>query len=389
MSNLLNIRTRFIGQSGRFDLAVDPDGGDYTDAGADEYIRRGQVRLEREAAWLKKKERRSAVLREGEYLLSVQGLRSIDYIRMALPDDSYALLDKKTDLEMEEVASTVYSEATVGEPKYWKPQVFKGIYDIAGDALFLSAPTETDTDITTTAGVALMVAAPNTWFAFKSSYWSHDSGVLTYVPATPPNPAILGQYISTTYSSRVTITIEALPTVSALGIAVGYWNGSAFTAIDSSSTLITETGKVTFTPSIAWNCIFVMPAKAGSADVGVGTLNFIPDVLGAGTISSVTVDAVGSGDAQLLFQPPADQEYTLDLFGLFYEPVLTADADTNFWTLVEPDLLLAAAFYELELAYDNMTRANQRLEQLKRLMVHAEMDSIEREWPDDEPLRVE
>ncbi len=39
---LLYIRTKFIDQSGRFDLAVDPASGDYSDNGADFFIRAGQ-----------------------------------------------------------------------------------------------------------------------------------------------------------------------------------------------------------------------------------------------------------------------------------------------------------------------------------------------------------
>ena len=55
----------------------------------------------------------------------------------------------------------------------------------------------------------------------------------------------------------------------------------------------------------------------------------------------------------LLLMPPADANYTLDIWGLFYSDVLVNDADESYWTEVHPLLLVNAAMYRLECIYRN------------------------------------
>lgn len=50
----------------------------------------------------------------------------------------------------------------------------------------------------------------------------------------------------------------------------------------------------------------------------------------------------------LVFGPPTDGEYTLEVDGLFYNVELSADADQCFWTIQHPDILLRTTLYELE-----------------------------------------
>jgi len=55
----------------------------------------------------------------------------------------------------------------------------------------------------------------------------------------------------------------------------------------------------------------------------------------------------------LVFLPPADGTYTLEIHGLFYHPKLTVDASENYWTEVHPLVLVMAASRALEVAYRN------------------------------------
>ena len=81
------------------------------------------------------------------------------------------------------------------------------------------------------------------------------------------------------------------------------------------------------------------------------------------TADTVTVDFFGATEYTsavdhyeyngLVFLPPADGTYTLEINGLFYHPKLTLDADENYWTEVNPLVLVMAASRALEVAYRN------------------------------------
>lgn len=47
--------------------------------------------------------------------------------------------------------------------------------------------------------------------------------------------------------------------------------------------------------------------------------------------------------------PPSDGNYMLSVVGWFTNDLLSVDADTNWWDIVEPDLLTLAAAYSIEL----------------------------------------
>lgn len=55
----------------------------------------------------------------------------------------------------------------------------------------------------------------------------------------------------------------------------------------------------------------------------------------------------------MLFVPVADQEYTLSVFGKFYQKELTTDTDQNYWTVVKPLILSKAACRLVEGALRN------------------------------------
>lgn len=79
--------------------------------------------------------------------------------------------------------------------------------------------------------------------------------------------------------------------------------------------------------------------------------------------STVTIDYFGSTEYTeavdhyeyngLVFMPPADGNYTIEINGLFYQPKLTVDASKNYWTEVHPLVLVMAAARALEVVYRN------------------------------------
>jgi hypothetical protein len=64
------------------------------------------------------------------------------------------------------------------------------------------------------------------------------------------------------------------------------------------------------------------------------------------TYSPSDLDANG-----IIIFPPADAAYGLEVNGLFYDAVLSADTDENYWSVNYPDLLISAALYRLGVLY--------------------------------------
>lgn len=55
----------------------------------------------------------------------------------------------------------------------------------------------------------------------------------------------------------------------------------------------------------------------------------------------------------LIFRPPADQGYSLELLGNFYSPTLTLDEDSSYWSEEHPTTLYMATMRQLEAVYRN------------------------------------
>jgi len=50
----------------------------------------------------------------------------------------------------------------------------------------------------------------------------------------------------------------------------------------------------------------------------------------------------------IILSPPADKDYIVEISGMFKQVPLAVDADENYWTIQESDLLVRAALYKLE-----------------------------------------
>lgn len=75
------------------------------------------------------------------------------------------------------------------------------------------------------------------------------------------------------------------------------------------------------------------------------------------------------GDAvqrMIFFMPPADDDYTIAVFGGFYG-VLSDDLDTTYWSEARPELLVMAAQCSLEMFYRNTQGVNDMLNNIRLL----------------------
>lgn len=79
-----------------------------------------------------------------------------------------------------------------------------------------------------------------------------------------------------------------------------------------------------------------------------------------GVIASSTEAARHYGYSGIFFMPPSDGSYTLEIFGKFGSPVLSATRNgsvwtqtASVWTVQHPDILILAALYRMEVFYRN------------------------------------
>lgn len=81
----------------------------------------------------------------------------------------------------------------------------------------------------------------------------------------------------------------------------------------------------------------------------------------------------------IIIFPPPDIDYALEIKGLFYNPVLVADADTNYWTINHPNLLVMSALRQLEMMYRGSKTASTWNSLIESELLNIEKDFIEQE----------
>jgi hypothetical protein len=81
----------------------------------------------------------------------------------------------------------------------------------------------------------------------------------------------------------------------------------------------------------------------------------------------------------IIFGPPADETYELEVIGLFWFPEMTTDTDSNYWSVVFPSMLINAALSKLEMYYRNDRGVTLWKKALDEQVTMVEMDSISEE----------
>ncbi len=123
---LLEIRTKFIDISGRYDLATDPAGGVYTDNGADFFIKAGSDWLDQKATWRKNIGRHFNEVAAGIYYQTASRLRSVRGVWVN-DDTNRTELEKKSLYWLKTEFSKTIANMDNGVPLYYAPAHLRGI----------------------------------------------------------------------------------------------------------------------------------------------------------------------------------------------------------------------------------------------------------------------
>ena len=101
------------------------------------------------------------------------------------------------------------------------------------------------------------------------------------------------------------------------------------------------------------------------------------DFVGLSGFDDVLVDWTHYEYNGVMFMPKADGDYVIEVWGLFYSPELSLDADENWWTLIHPEILIKGALYQLEVFYRNTEGANDWMRAISVEMAGLGKDFVE------------
>lgn len=164
--NLLQVRTKFIDLTGRFDLVVDTTS--YVDNGADFFIQAGQRYLDISQPIDKTMMRLQKDIAIGTHILNIQNLRFVKEVWLVNSDGEKSKLEKKDHAWIRNQYPDAIANITQDTPLYWCPIIIA----LAPEQKALKA-----TDYTG----EFTYDYEDIMFADEGSHWSYD-GILVMPP---------------------------------------------------------------------------------------------------------------------------------------------------------------------------------------------------------------
>jgi hypothetical protein len=88
----------------------------------------------------------------------------------------------------------------------------------------------------------------------------------------------------------------------------------------------------------------------------------------------------------VLVMPPADQNYMIEVEGLFYTPLLDGETDSNYWSVNHSNVLIMAAIREIEVFNRNSEGMRNWMTSIQEEFKGLESDLVEFNMEDDEEM---
>ena len=375
-TNLLGIRTRFIQSSMRYDLIT---GGDFTaDNGADIFINDAQEFLDRRVIGPHQERRYTKLLSIGDYFFTIDKLISITSV---VVKDTQDLDNELADITGNGLSYKSFriehngaiSGWSAGQPTSWAPA------PLLFSPEFTQVEVLTEVDFVTVNNWTLLGGWTNT---DEQLVASAETATVTQVFAdqTTGSELVVGR----TYRITFTITEYTSGDICAHAGIGGIGTPRSAAGIYTEDLVCITNTDFILKPGTAFtgkidnvSCVDITLQDAFINTVPLDIGDTLPD-LAAGTNASLT---------GIVFNPPADSAYTMEVSGRFYTRALSADTDTSYWTVNYPSMLTSAAVYLAEEAFGSADRARQLLANLevKEEGVHKEYVAMEMSGWDLEP----
>lgn len=119
--------------------------------------------------------------------------------------------------------------------------------------------------------------------------------------------------------------------------------------------------------------LYYAPAELRTVD------NTDIDNLGAffNYVYSTTEDYSG-----VIILPPTDEAVVLEVWGHFYTTEMSTNSDRNYWTDLQPMILIMSALYQLEVSYRNTEGANDWMLSIEKQITTLDFDNVEQDAVD-------
>ena len=315
--NLLQIRTDFVGKTGRHDLVVDLT--DYTDNGANFFIQAGQRLLDSILPYRKDIGRFVTTVNSNQSSVFLKYVRAYDSVYLTASGISREPLDRKSYSWLIEQYGDDYGEKA------------------GGLISFTAVPGED----------ATLIIGSET-YTFKAS-----PTLATHVQIGSTILETIENLVSklNTQSSIVTASKYSATQVLVQYYLVGTAGNSVSWAVSDAGMTLDDTtlgaaiagraNQITSGRPIYWAPVISTPHPELTLS-GLATLDSHDLLFGLERFSK---DGI-------LFMPPADQSYVLTIFGYFFSK-MEADADISYHSENYPELLVMASALVLEAFYRN------------------------------------
>ena len=138
-----------------------------------------------------------------------------------------------------------------------------------------------------------------------------------------------------------------------------------------------------------------LPSSRGSGQPNYYTptiTRYIPADLDAGDFEAwagfVDIPAAPDNDYNsILLSNPVDEIMSVEIKGLFYQPALVEDTDSNYWTDVHPLLLVASAMRQIEIINRNTQGVNDWDRAIGKQVTDLGMDFIEEQIAETDQMK--
>lgn len=327
MSTRLDIAKQVTELSGRFDLVTDALAGNYSNngpVGIDFYINEGSkwldenTQIHNQSVWFPQD------IEVAQQLLIIPRLRTPQEVWMSKTDGDRWLLEKRSYGWIRQEYK--HSGESNNEPKVWAPASVR-MHESLHSLEFRGS------ELTTDGGFD------------DATKWTAAGGA-----------SVAGSALAFTGSAAGYATQD-------LSLVIGKRYEVIFTTIGrSAGNLRVYLGRNSKATAITTDATYTQEIIATG-----GSLYIVSDATFDGSVTSISVKEMqfasplgitsGTSDKTfgknydrpgILWAPPSDAAYTVEILGLFFEKELSSDTDENYWSVVYPNALINTALMKIE-----------------------------------------
>lgn len=335
--NLLQVRTKFVDTSGRFDLVVDTT--NYADNGANFFIQAGQRYLDTILPEPQRIRAHRVDIAAGDFQVYMKYLRWAEKVEIFDSSKLYSELEYMSWDDLQELYTEHPSGMAQGVPADWAMGVH--LPSPEQESLLNSGDLVINGNFDTSL----------TGWTFGSG-WTHDATEKTASKAAGNTNSIYQDILAVSTTYKVTYTIK------------NYVAGSIQLMVGDSSNLgPARSADGTYTETLASTAtgtfLGFVPDASFDGDIDTVVVKQSPDYADTFSfdVDTLSFNSVRKEQQGIEFRPTSSGTYTLKVTGAFFSK-MEADTDQSYHSVVYPELSVMAARMAVEAFYRNSTGIN-------------------------------